>query len=265
MTEKEMMRLIKQGVPDHIIRSRARTHYDFSDDFHRNSHASQRVQENYAPQQKEPLLEGIHSAGFADLEPTGSKVSGGRRSTKYAGHYAGFALEATWSESAATPSACSFALVLTSPRGEQWHLCRWKGNGTSLADALARFIRQREKIDREEQDIGLMLQKARKKLEIGHSTIKAVIHRLENTPGLSYNLCTEGADTFVRVKMKYRRCIIIKLRPDMNLAHIAGIMEMIARISEALDKAGPINLTVKNFSSNIKWKHSTGAPPEEGK
>lgn len=99
------------------------------------------------------------------------------------------------------------------------------------------------------------LPKLRKMVDIGNATIDTTLQALLPQSGLTYNISKDyEGNTYLRIKLRYRRSIVINLLPTMDMAHLSTLLETITKAQDLLNSVGNLNLTVKNYGNNIEWE-----------
>jgi len=149
-----------------------------------------------------------------------------------------------------------FAVLLSLPNQKVYDI-----TGKFKNDGIVPYIYSLEKWDvyaSEWERAQEFINKSRKKLEIGKSTISMMLENILNENKWEYVLYTEYYATTLKIKMRYHRCIEIKLTPSMDMAKLTQITEMVKTVTNAMNAVGNINLTVKNYGSDVKWKSTKG-------
>ena len=126
----------------------------------------------------------------------------------------------------------------------------------TLADEIVAIISRWPKFAAEWKGIEERIPKLMKRLDVGESTIDAVIKALLQGRDWTYNVFKKNRDTYLRIKMTHHRCIEIKLLPTMNMAKLATLATMIDSVTEALATVGSVNLTVRNYGNDIDWQNT---------
>ncbi len=106
----------------------------------------------------------------------------------------------------------------------------------------------------EYQDEMLMeLQKYQKQINIGTTTIDAVLNTVMPPLGLTYYVEREGTDTILLVKLNYSRLIYFKLLPTMDMTALTDLATHIKMIQQAFDKIGKLNVKVLRTNRYVPW------------
>ncbi len=126
----------------------------------------------------------------------------------------------------------------------------------TLAEEIAAIISRWPKFAAEWKGIEEHIPKLMKRLDVGESTIDAVIKALLQGHDWTYNVFKQNRDTYLRIKMTHHRCIEIKLLPTMNMAKLATLATMIDSVTKALATVGSVNLTVRNYGNDIDWQNT---------
>lgn len=126
----------------------------------------------------------------------------------------------------------------------------------SLAEEITTIIKRWPMFAAEWKSIEERIPKLMKRIDVGESTIDAVIKALLQGHDWTYNVFKKNRDTYLRIKMTHHRCIEIKLLPTMNMAKLTTLTTMIDSVTEALTTVGSVNLTVKNYGNDIEWQNT---------
>ena len=124
----------------------------------------------------------------------------------------------------------------------------------SFGEKLRQIAAELPQWNAEWQKMDSDILKLRKRINIGASTIESVLPGILGQLGYPYYTERISGDTWLYVKLRYHRCIGIKLRPEMDMTMLADIADNIRALDEALGKMGNIYLKVKNYGNDIKWR-----------
>ncbi len=260
MKESDIRRYIKNGWTDEQIRYAFRKEGERTEHFTKKGKnvpcsPTQAPRHTVGQDKKESILNGVKAAGFT-LTHDEVREHGPQRADIYHGTGKGCALSLIWHRHATKRRESAFSLRIVMPDTAVWYLTYFDLFNGNINKVLTGFIRHWHNWHQQHETIEQQIQKVRKKLEIGASTLEAVLHEFKSRSGLTYDLRRQEHDSILRIKLRYRRCIEIKLRPGMNMALLSAITEMIAELSAVLDKVGSLNLTVKNYGNNMEWKQA---------
>ena len=123
----------------------------------------------------------------------------------------------------------------------------------SFGEKLRQIAAELPQWNAEWQKMDSDILKLRKRINIGASTIESVLPGILGQLGYPYYTERISGDTWLYVKLRYHRCIGIKLRPEMDMTMLADIADNIRALDEALGKMGNIYLKVRNYGNDIKW------------
>ncbi len=253
MKESDIVKLIKAGHTDENIKNAFLREGRQMGAFCKKGAARKRAPLNRVCQNmKADILNGIEAAGFS-LSHDGTTELAPRRSDTYRGQWEDTQLTLIWHRVANRPYDSRFSLRLAMGNGDVWYLCE---TGNHIGNMCVNFIKRWREWQMQRTTIGQDIRKIRKRLEVGISTLDAILHKLFEENKLTYAIREEGKDRYLLVKLRYRRRIEIKLRPDMNMALLSALAELITTVRAAMDMVGSVTINVRGYGNNIDWKQS---------
>lgn len=262
MTESDIVKLIKAGRTDDAIKQLFLQEGQRMGGFYKKGAPYKQAPLNRMHQvMKVPILDGIEAAGFTLAHDVTTELAP-HRSDTYRGVCEDTQLTLIWHRVANQPHNSSFSLRLIMGNGDIWY---WSDPGEDIGNRVVAFIKRWRKWQRQRHTIEQDIRKARKKLDVGSSAIDAILHKLLEENKLTYAIREEGKDRYLLVKLRYHRRIEIKLKPDMNMALLATLAELIATVRSAMDKVGSVTINVRGYGNNIDWKQSEAPAAKEGK
>ncbi len=255
MKDSEIMSYIKAGWSDEAITQTFLRGAHYLGNFTRKQagHHGMAPRHTIAQTRKSEILDSIRAEGFT-LTLDETRERGRERSEIYHGMGKGCTLRFIWHKEAGKRMGSNFSLRVVMPNDAVWLLANFDRRDGNAGRELTKFIRAWNEWKEQRPGFAQRLAKLRRKFDVSSSTLDAVIRKLTKTSGLTYELTQDMRGSTLRLKLRYHRCIVIRLRPDMNMTRLASIMDMIESITAALDNVGALNLTVKNYGNNVEWK-----------